>query len=61
MNSIQDITNFIFVSNEPKKSDAIFLPGGSAPETPEYAAKLFLEGFADTIFPSGGLSLKLDK
>ena len=35
---ITDISNFIFVSGEPKKVDAIFLPGGSHPEQPEYAA-----------------------
>ena len=36
---IVDISNFIFVSDDPKTVDAIFLPGGSHPEQPEYAAK----------------------
>ena len=26
---IADITNFIFISDEPEKVDAIFLPGGA--------------------------------
>ena len=37
---IADITSFIFVSDKPVKTDAIFLPGGSYPEQPEYAAEL---------------------
>lgn len=58
---IDDITEFIFVSDEPEKSDAIFLPGGSHPYQPEYAAKLYKEGFAKWIIPSGGISVKSDK
>ena len=38
---ITDISNFIFVSDEPEIVDAIFLPGGSHPEQPEYAARLY--------------------
>ncbi len=38
---ISDISEYIFVSDEPEKVDAIFLPGGSHPELPEYAAKLY--------------------
>lgn len=61
MNSqiISDITDFIFVSNEPQKTDVIFLPGGSHPEQPEYAARLFNESFAPLLIPSGGVSIKL--
>ena len=36
---INDISDFIFVSDDPKKVDALFLPGGSHPQQPEYAAK----------------------
>ena len=36
---ITDISDFIFVSDKPKTVDAVFLPGGSHPEQPEYAAK----------------------
>lgn len=58
---ITDISNFIFVADEPVKVDAIFLPGGSHPEQPEYAARLYNEGYAKYIVPSGGISVKLDK
>ena len=58
---ITDISNFIFVSDKPVKVDAIFLPGGSHPEQPEYAAKLYNEGYAEFLVPSGGISAKRDK
>ena len=58
---IVDISNFIFVSNKPQKVDAIFLPGGSHLEQPEYAAKLYNKGFAKYVIPSGGVSVKRDK
>lgn len=58
---INDITNFIFVSDEPEKVDAIFLPGGSHPEQPEYAAELYRKGYAKWLIPSGGVSVKRDK
>ncbi len=48
---ITDITNFIFVSDEVEKVDAIFLPGGSHPEQPEYAAKLYHQGYAKCVIP----------
>jgi len=57
---IADITNFIFVENKPQKVDAIFLPGGSHPEQPEYAAELYLKGYAKWLVPSGGVSVKRD-
>ncbi len=58
---IADITNFIFISDEPEKADAIFLPGGSHPNQPEYAAELYHRGFAKWLVPSGGVSVKRDK
>lgn len=58
---ITDISNFIFVSNKPVKVDAIFLPGGSHPEQPEYAAELYHMGYAKWLVPSGGISVKRDK
>ena len=58
---ITDISNFIFVSDEPEKVDAIFLPGGSFPEQPEYAAELYRQGYARWLVPSGGISVKRDK
>ena len=58
---ISDISNFIFVSDKPEKVDAIFLPGGSHPEQPEYAAELYNKGYAKWLIPSGGISVKRDK
>lgn len=58
---IEDITNFIFVEDTPKKVDAIFLPGGSHPEQPEYAAELYKQGIAPILIVSGGVSVKKQK
>ncbi len=58
---ITDIANFIFISDKPEKADAIFLPGGSFPEQPEYAAELYHQGYARWLIPSGGISVKRDK
>lgn len=58
---ITDISNYIFVSDAPEKSDVIFLPGGSHPEQPEYAAELYHKGYAKWLIPSGGISVKRDK
>ncbi|MBD5080866.1 MAG: YdcF family protein [Ruminococcaceae bacterium] len=55
---IDDITDYIFVTDKPEKSDIIFLPGGSFPSQGEYAAELYREGYASLIMPSGGLSVK---
>ncbi len=61
MKIITDISDFIFVSDEPEKTDAIFLPGGSYPEQPEYAAQLYRGKYAKWLIPSGGVSVKRDK
>ena len=58
---INDITNFIFIEDKPQKVDAIFLPGGSHPEQPEFAAELYRKGYAKWLVPSGGVSVKRDK
>ena len=58
---ISDISNYIFVSDMPEKVDAIFMPGGSHPELPEYAAELYRQGYAKWLIPSGGVSVKRDK
>lgn len=38
---ITDISDFIFVEDTPEPADAIFLPGGTHAEQPEYAAALY--------------------
>ncbi len=53
MDFISDVTEFLFISSEPRPSDAIFLPGGSDPSLPERAAELYLQGFAPLLLPSG--------
>ena len=58
---ISDISNYIFIEDTPCEADAIFLPGGSHPEQPEYAAELYKNGFAKYIIPSGGISIKRDE
>lgn len=58
---ISDISDFVFVSDEPELVDAIFVPGGSHPEIPEYAAELYRKGYAKWLIPSGGVSVKRDK
>lgn len=58
---IADISNYIFVSDNPEIVDAIFLPGGSNPEQPEYAAELYRKGYAKWLITSGGVSVKLNK
>ena len=55
---ISDISNFIFVSDKPRKADAILLPGGSHPQQPEYAAELYKQGLAPLLIVSGGVSVK---
>lgn len=60
MNSIQEITNYIFVSNKPCKADAIFVIGGSLPKAAELAAQLYKDGFSKTIIIGGKYSIKRD-
>ena len=55
---ITDISNYIFVSDEPEVADVIFLPGGMHPQQPEYAAELYHKGYAKWIIPSGAMGVK---
>ncbi|MBR6676109.1 MAG: YdcF family protein [Clostridia bacterium] len=50
---IREITDFIFVENEPEKADIIFLPGGAHSEVPEKGAEIYKEGYAPLVLPSG--------
>ena len=52
-NNIEDITKFIFIKDEPKKADIIFIPGSSNWVLAETAARLYKEGVAGKIMPSG--------
>ncbi len=56
MKTITDISDFIFIEDEPKKADIIFIPGGSYSELGEKAAKLWCNNYAPLILPSGKYS-----
>ena len=58
MRFINDITEFIFLEDEPRPADIIFIPGGSCPEIAERAADLWGQGLASYILPSGRYSMK---
>lgn len=58
---IDDITDFIFVSDEPQEVDVVFLPGGSFPFPAEVAATLYKGGCSPLLLPSGGVSVKHGK
>lgn len=51
------ITEFIFVEDEPERSDVIFIPGGKHCELPEKAAELYRLGYAKYVVPSGKYSI----
>ena len=50
---IRDITEFIFLEDVPQKADVIFIPGNGHAEPSELAARLYREGFAPFVLPSG--------
>lgn len=51
------ITEFIFVEDQPEPADVIFVPGGSYPDAARRAAKLYHQGYAPYILPSGRYSI----
>ncbi|MBQ9010161.1 MAG: YdcF family protein [Clostridia bacterium] len=58
MQWIQDLTDFIFLSDPPQQADLLFLPGNGHAEPAEYAAKLYLQGWIPRILPSGRYSIR---
>ena len=50
---IQDISNFIFLSDDPAPADIIFVPGNGHALPSELAAQLYLKRYAPRILPSG--------
>lgn len=58
--TIKEITEFIFVSDNPDAADAIFVVGGSLPKAAELAAELYKKGYSDKIFIGGKFSIKRD-
>lgn len=57
MRIVKEISEFIFIEDQPQKADAILIPGGAYPELPEMAAKLWKEGYADFCVPSGAYAV----
>lgn len=53
---LDQISDFIFVEDEPKKADVIFVPGNGYPQMAERAAELYREGYAQYVLPSGRFS-----
>lgn len=51
---IQEITDYIFLEDKMEKADAIFIPGCARPEHTEEAARLYQDGYASLLLPSGG-------
>lgn len=60
MNGIERITDYIFVSDEPYKVDAIFVVGGSLSIAGELASELYKDGYSKTIIVGGKYSVKRD-
>ena len=50
---LQEITNFIFLEDEPKEADVIFIPGSNEGDLAITAAGLYHQGYAPLIIPSG--------
>lgn len=51
---IDDITDYIFLEDPVTKADVIFIPGCARPDHTEEAARLYREGVAPLLLPSGG-------
>jgi len=56
MEFYHSLTDFIFVENEPEPADVIFIPGGPHGEIALTAARLYHEGYAKVLIPSGRYS-----
>ena len=59
--AMRDITDFIFMNDTPQNSDIIFIPGTSQSAVTETAARLYCEGYAKYVLPSGMYSGKRGK
>lgn len=57
MNFYDELSNFIFTEQVPKRSDIIFIPGGSYGEIAEHAASLYHQNLAPVILVSGKFSI----
>lgn len=58
---LKQIEEFIFIEDRPEKADVIFVPGNRYPQMAEQAARLFREGLAPIVLPSGKYSITAGK
>ena len=58
---MREIGNYIFVEDEPKEADIILIPGNGYPQMAEQAARLYRDGYAPVVLPSGKYSVTLGK
>lgn len=54
---LEQITDFIFVETSVEQADIIFVPGNGYPQMAEQAARLWREGLAPFVLPSGRYSI----
>ena len=54
---LDQISDFIFVEDKPERADIIFVPGNGFPQMSIEAARLWKEGMAPWILPSGKYSI----
>ena len=56
---LKQTEEFIFVEDQPEKSDIIFVPGNGYPQMAEKAAELYRKGYGRYILPSGKYSITM--
>ena len=58
---IKEAGDYIFQEDKLEKADIIFVPGNGYPQMAEQAARLYREGYAPYILPSGRYSIVIGK
>lgn len=53
MGPVAAITRYLFIRDEPQKAEVLLIPGSPFPEPAERASRLYLEGYAPMLVPSG--------
>lgn len=58
---IKEAGEYVFREDQPEKADIIFVPGNGYPQMAEEAARLYREGYAPYVLPSGRYSIVVGK